>query len=303
MSLIPRGYARTIAKRIWDGDITKVVDLDKAVLLFLGSIRVPLAERASVVHMIAVDVDSILEGLIENAISRGLIPRFKRGKSGSRYIGSAVTPRKNTTNDIQLKERLGFLDELKVFINGITWEQFEAFCEYVVGLYSPKDIGLGQKTRDGGLDFYAIFLLSSIQRSQWWYTTAMHGRPGTWKGLFDPLEVRVFGQAKHRKVDEKEVNDFSMKLKDFRGGQGMAIQKLPSSFVQSSSPLLPLIFTNRAFTGPARKRATNELIVIRDGDQIAQDIIVLDSKYAFDSNPTRLRLDRLLGIMEQKMSF
>jgi hypothetical protein len=302
MSLIPRGYARTIAKRIWEGDITKVVDLDKAVQVSLAPFRVPFAERASVAYKIADDVDSIIAEFVENAIRRGLIPKFRRSKSSRRYIGSAVTPKKNIINGTQLKERLGFLGELKVFVNEITWEQFEGFCEYVVRLYGPSRAGLGQKTRDGGLDFYATFLLSSVEKSEWWYTTAMNGRPSSWRGLFDPLEVRVFGQAKHRKVDEKEVNDFSMKIKDFRERKGMAIKQLPDSFVKSSSPLLPMIFTNRAFTTPARNRANNELIVLRDGDQIAQDIIVLDSKYAFDGNPTRLRLDRLLKRMK-KMSF
>ncbi len=298
MVKLPRAFPRKISKYIWKSDVTHVFDLEEQVIQCLGKTRLSQVEKVYEVENLVETVDEKLQEYIEEAYNKGVIPRFTRSHTSTRYIGCAVKNREEKESGSVLKDRLMCLDKIHSFIQKISWSQFEAFCNYIMNLYGAERFGVGPKSRDGGLDFYATFKVTPITRSSWWYVHQSYQRPKGWIGLLDPFEIRVFGQAKHRSksVTQKDMNDFSKKVDDFVSNESIAIKNLPQSFIESKAPLIPLMMTNAVFDKGSIERADKDQIHLRNGNQLVYDLIMLDNGELFDEAELHLdRFDRFLA--------
>jgi hypothetical protein len=159
------------------------------------------------------------------------------------------------------------LRESKLSIKSMDWGKFEDLCIQVLANNGIDKVGVTRRVKEGGIDFYGVLVMGK-------YTSG---------ALLKDLEVRILGQARHHsgklKVSPDELKVLKEDCANFKAGRGVAIKVIPEWFVEINSPLVPMFITNTGFTKGAYVYASQEGILIKNGDQIAQDLLVPPSYY------------------------
>jgi len=153
------------------------------------------------------------------------------------------------------------IEVTKTKLRNINWRDFELLCKPYLEINGVEDVEITRKSKEGGIDFFGILPVNPIQGI-----------------LFKDLKVRLIGQARHsetgRKISEEELQTFSKQLIDFKDGKGRGEKAVPAGFIISNTPVIGIFITNSEYTKGAQNVAKVEGIIIRDGDQIAEDLVL-----------------------------
>lgn len=172
----------------------------------------------------------------------------------SRYLFSEVSNNLYRARDVKT-------DEVQLKINSIDWNSFEHLCEHILEVSGIKEAGVTRSNKEGGIDFYGLLRMKHFSESI----------------LLSSLEIRIVGQAKHHskddKVGEQEMNVFIKQFENFRDSKGKGFKAVPAWFRRARSPVTAIFITNTEFTEGARTSARTEGVIIRDGEQIAEDLV------------------------------
>jgi len=156
-------------------------------------------------------------------------------------------------------------------INRISWQEFEIICKYILEQKGISQIKLTAKNQEG-IDFCGLFNIS--------------GYPSC--GFIPPnFKIRVIGQVKHlsEKIRPEKIRAFHTYYESVQRGDLAVIRKLPTWFTLTKSPILCIFITTSSFTRRATEYAEQEWIILKTGEQIAEDLITSpDAKKWFLKN-------------------
>lgn len=141
----------------------------------------------------------------------------------------------------------------------MNWRSFEFLCEHLLNINRIAISGVTGGSKEGGVDFYGLLQMERFSAGV----------------LLRNVKIRIIGQAKHYKdvVEHTEVRVFKTHRDDLLQNTGNAIKKLPSWFIESKDPLLSIFIVMTKFTKGAKSYAKKNNIVLRDGEQIVEDLI------------------------------
>lgn len=253
--------ATRIIDEIWQKRPDTIIELKKYVLNFLHNSGKSDLEALESLNNILKSVKRKLSEKIDNAIRKGIIPNFKfTTYSDDTIVGCYIFAKGR-----DLSKKLLFRETMYNTINSLDWDLFELLCKYVLDIYHFDRVNLGEKTKDGGLDFFGYYVPYS---------------KGEYIGFLSQLNSRIFGQSKHYSsaIGEPICHEFHDLYLDFLSGQGRAYKYISlnqSWFLEVKGPIVPLFMTNNEFTSPAIEFAERKGILIREGVQIVEDIIRL----------------------------
>ena len=171
-----------------------------------------------------------------------------------RYLFSEVSNTLYRVRDVKT-------DEIRLKIKSIDWNSFEHLCKHILEISGVTAPGVTKSSKEGGIDFYGLLRMGDYRQSI----------------LLSGLEIRIVGQAKHHSEDEKvgepDMNAFIKQFEGFRDGKGRGFKAVPAWFRRARSPVTAIVITNTEFTDGAQTAARNAGVVIRDGEQIAEDLV------------------------------
>ena len=184
---------------------------------------------------------------ITASLEKGVTPRYK--------FSDAFPYLLRATKDLQ------YLRMIKSAIRNMSWERFERLCQHLLEINGIEEARVTRGSKEGGIDFYGLLRMDK-------YLSGV---------LLKGVEMRIIGQARHcstrTKVGERELKVFAQECDDFKNDTGRAVQVLPEWFVHSQSPIIAMFITNTDFTKGACDLAERKGIIVRNGDQIAEDLI------------------------------
>ena len=173
-----------------------------------------------------------------------------------------TTPRYefSEVSDVLYRARDVRIDEIRSKIKTIKWRNFEYLCKHVLEINRIEEAEVTRGTKEGGIDFYGLLRMRKFAQGI----------------LLSGLEIRIIGQARHRSADQKigdpEVKLFAKQYSDFKKGRGRGRRAVPDWFKNLKSPVTGIFITNTEFTKDAYNAAEEEGIILKDGDQIAEDL-------------------------------
>lgn len=144
-------------------------------------------------------------------------------------------------------------------INRVHWHEFENLCKYALKQKGISQIKLTTKNQEG-IDFCGLFNIGNCPSM----------------GFIPPnFKIRVIGQVKHytKKISPSLIRAFHTYYESIQQGDPAIIRKLPPWFNQIKSPILCIFMTTSDFTRRANDYAEKEWIILKNGEQIAEDLI------------------------------
>jgi len=237
---------REIANEIWSST-EPVIDLETSCETLLKKHLPDISNReiCEVSEDVERKVTSHLRRQIALCREKGITPRYEFGEVGN----------------VLYRARLIQVDEIKSKIKNTNWKNFEDLCKHLLEINGVEGVGTIKRSKEGGIDFYGLLRMDKfIERI-----------------LLKGLEVRIIGQARHwsanRKVGEAEIKLFAKQYYDFRSGKGRGQKAVPEWFRKLKSPIVGIFVTNAECTEGAYTAAKEEGIILKNGDQIAEDLI------------------------------
>jgi len=163
-----------------------------------------------------------------------------------------IQEEKNIRRIIEWKEQISEL------LKSISWQEFEKLCGLILQINDILDCNVTRGSKDGGIDVYGWLKYPNTKR------------------IFHEINMRVIGQGKHRsnggEVSNAEVSEFVTDVDKLRKKQDFPLFALPSEFIDSPHPLVPIFITNGYYRRDALKTAENYGIIIWNGEQISEDL-------------------------------
>jgi hypothetical protein len=267
--------------KIWESPLDSTIELPDELQRILENEGNNELEALSLVEKILPRVRQIILEKIQVCDRKRVTPNFRFSDySNNRLVGILILQKEE-----QQKQKLRHRKELHTVINKLKWDRFEDLCVYTLTLIGFEKYSVGQRTQDGGLDFFGLYPMQIIS---------------SYGGFLTDLNLRVFGQAKHYNgstVGAKEIHAFYCQFKeDFLYEKGRAYEHINLEakwFLDARGPIVPMMITNGHFTRVAEEFAGRKGIIIREGSQIVEDIIQLSKtdiwlnaekgKYIFDA--------------------
>jgi hypothetical protein len=200
--------------------------------------------------------------------------KYYINKEITSYVNKGITPTYEfndyppnmlLSHSLKHKEdiRLTFLRkhhrELGVAIKQMDWRIFEYLCKHLLQINGVIKSFVTRGTKEGGIDFYGLL---DIDKS-------LSGI------LLKGLKVRIIGQAKcySKEVGESWIRKFYTHYEDFLNTEGRGIKILPKWFIEIKSPVIAIFATTSTFTKGAVGYANKKGIILREGDQIVEDLL------------------------------
>ena len=236
---------REIANQIWNSR-ELIIDLEDQCDRLL---------RKHLPNISSLEICEVLEDVVRKVKSqlRSEINHCRKKGTTPRYEFSEVT-------NVLYRARHIRVDEIKLGIKNIKWRNFEYLCKHLLEINGIEEAEVTSGTKEGGIDFYGLLRMHKFARGV----------------LLKDLEIRIIGQARHRsahtKIGHPEVKLFAKQYTDFKSGKGKGREAVPDWFRNSKSPLTGMFITNTEFTKDAYDAAKEEGIILKDGDQIAEDL-------------------------------
>lgn len=197
------------------------------------------------------EVSENIERKVKSHLRRE-ISRCKEKGITPRYEFSEVSNALYRARDIRV-------DEVKSEIKNINWRNFEYLCKHLLEI-NGIEAEVMRGTKEGGIDFYGLLRMQKF----------------TQRVLLKGLEIRIIGQARHRSVDRKvgepEIKLFAKQYCDFKSGRGRGQKAMPKWFRKLKSPIVGTFITNAECTKGAYTAAKEEGIILKGGDEIAEDL-------------------------------
>ena len=253
---------RKIAKQIWDSH-EPVIDLGDQ------------CERLLRKHLPDINELEICEILEE--IEHKVKSHLRREIAQCRENGVSPQYEFSEIDNVLYRARDIRADEIKSEIKNIDWREFEYLCKHVLEINGIEEVGVTRKVKEGGIDFYGLLRMHKFAQGI----------------LLRDLEIRIIGQARHRstsvKIGETEIKALIQQFADFERGKGRGKKAIPEWFRNLKAPIVCMVITNSEFTKDACDAAKEEGIIVKNGDQIAEDLI---------HSP---EVDKWLSVNEKKM--
>lgn len=156
-------------------------------------------------------------------------------------------------------------------INEISWQDFENLCKSILKQKGINQIQRTAKNQEG-VDFCGLVNIG--------------GHP-TCGFIPTSFEVRIIGQVKHvaKKITPIQIRSFHTYYESVQRGDTAVTKKLPQWFTSVKSPILCIFMTTSSYTHRASDFAKQEWIILKTGEQIAEDLITSpDAKQWFTRN-------------------
>lgn len=188
--------------------------------------------------------------------------KYQLKKSITQCREKRITPRYefSEVGDVLYRARDVRIDEIRSKIKTVDWRNFEYLCKHVLQINGIEEADVTRGTKEGGIDFYGLLRMRKFSQGI----------------LLSGLEIRIIGQARHHSADTKigdpEVKLFAKHYGDFKSGRGRGQRAVPEWFKKLKSPIVAIFITNTEFTQDAYNVAREEGIILKDGDQIAEDL-------------------------------
>lgn len=256
--VLSKRQTKQIAIEIWDLR-NETVDLERFCEIRLKELNPEIGELevADEIDGIMSEVTHQLNKKIDSFREKGIPPNFEFD-----YYSQNILRRCSANNGknywIRFVRR--WRSEIKAAIKHMDPRTFEHFCGHILQTNGIVSF-VTKPSRDGGVDFYGLLEMRN-------YTQTV---------FLNSVQIRVLGQAKHHsgddKVGESTIDEIRTKYDDFKRGQGRAADVLPRWFTVLTLPIMAMVATNTDFTSGARQSAERDNIILRDGDQITEDII------------------------------
>lgn len=255
-----------IAESIWESG-EKGINIDNFGLRFLKNIFPEASQleinnnwneiRKKVIHEI--------HHRISQCSSKGILPKY----IFSDYSDVIILRCDLLSKDSVTKKRNYIIIEcrkkIKDTLYKIGWRDFEFFCAHLLSLYGCIDLGVTHRVRDRGIDFYGTLNLDLGEEFQ------------AFSKLIEKSFIRIVGSAKKwkRQVGEAEIDRFIKKYRDLYLREGRGKSQLPQDFLDENSLIYAMCITTSYFSRDAKEQAKKNGIIIKNGEQIAEDLILL----------------------------
>jgi len=188
--------------------------------------------------------------------------KFHIRREIARCSEKGITPRYefSEVSNVLYRARDIRIDEIKSEVRNINWRSFEDLCKYLLEVNGIEGVQIKKRSKEGGIDFCGLLRMHKF----------------TQRILLEGLEMRVIGQARHRSTDKKvgepEIKLFAKQYYDFRSGKGRGQKAVPEWFRKLKSPVVGTFITNAECTKDAYTAAKEEGIILKGGDEIAEDL-------------------------------
>jgi len=143
-------------------------------------------------------------------------------------------------------------------IKEMPWKKFEYLCKHILEINGVIKSYLASQHQEG-IDFYGLVDIDKYF-------------PGV---LFKGCKLRIIGQAKRlsKEVGPNWIRSFKTYLDDVHNKKEDVLKKFPAWFTEIKAPILGIFITTSKFTKGAFKYAKREGIILRNGEQIIEDLI------------------------------
>ncbi len=256
--VLSKRNVKQIAIEIWDLS-SETVDLEGFCERKLRELNPEIGELevADEIDGILSEVTHQLNKKIDSFKEKGIPPNFEFDDYVPKILRRCSS---NNGNNDWLRFVRRWRNEIKAAIKNMDPITFEHFCRHILQINGIVSF-VTKPSRDGGVDFYGLLEMRNY----------------TQKVFLSSVKLRVLGQAKHHSGEDKvggaTIDEIRTKYDDFNRGQGRAVDILPCWFTVLSLPIMAMVATNTDFTSGARQSAERDNIILRDGDQITEDII------------------------------
>jgi hypothetical protein len=254
--MFSRSQIKEIAKEIWELN-DEIIELESFCETKLRELYPAITDLQvpEVLDEFLPKIKSLIDKRIASSRDRGIPPNYEFDNRLPNTLRSYSSKCEN--NYLTRKYR----KEIKAAISSMDWKSFEHFCKHILEINRIISASVTQVVKEGGIDFYGLLDMGE-------YIPTV---------LFKNVRLRIIGQAKHHSGDEKvgegEIRKFKTHYSDFQSGKGRGMEALPEWFTEMRTPVIGMLVTNTDFTGDAEKFAEENGIILRDGDQITEDII------------------------------
>jgi len=246
---------KQIASEIWDSD-TRNVDLQKFCEGKLKELNPEITdlEIADEIDKLMLRIRRQIEKSITSFHEKGIPPRFEFDD----YLLNMLRRYGSDKNNNWIRK---YQTQIRRAIKSMNPITFEHFCRQILEINGITKSFVTRASREGGVDFYGLLEMCNY----------------TGEVFLSTVKLRILGQAKrysgNNKVSEAGIDEIRTKYNDFQNKRGRAFAILPIWFTQSNHPVIRMVVTTTGFTRGAKESAERDNIILRDGDQITEDII------------------------------
>ncbi len=183
---------------------------------------------------------------IEDCIDKGITPRYRFSGVDTDVLISHVDKRSD-----KLRKRMACT------IQQLSWRAFEHFCVHALKIGGLTKCASMRGMKEEGIDLFGVLDLGLLTGASVWHRA----------------HIRVLGQAKKGQVSEPLVRLFHQDIQSFLSGKGRAFELAPEWFRVSTMPVIGIMLTSDRFTRGADKWAGLHNIVVKDVQQITEDLV------------------------------
>jgi len=193
-------------------------------------------------------VSKYIQAKIQDCEIRGVKPKYQFSSTSI----DVIVPRIDT-NEYALRS------DFQKAIGKLSWRAFEHLCVHTMQATGLSRCEATPATRDQGIDFVGMLELKAVMLPSVWHD----------------VRLRVLGQAKHYSsvVGEETVIQFDANMTAFSRGEGRAFKSAPDWSKSVYLAQVGFIFALTGFSQVARDYATLHSIMLKDGEQIVQDLL------------------------------
>jgi hypothetical protein len=144
-------------------------------------------------------------------------------------------------------------------INQMSWQSFEYLCKHLLEISGVKPLELTNVNQEG-IDFCGLTKIGC----------------DTCSGIIPKnFKIRIVGQVRHfsKKISPSSVRTFNTYCKDVKNKNEDILRKLPNWFTKTETPVLGIFITTSSFTKGVNKYTKKEWIILRNGEQVVEDLI------------------------------
>lgn len=247
----------------------KRINLPEEVVKLLQGEGLPCLEALEKSDHLIIRIKAAIDRKIRDCRNQGITPRYLFDDSNNDILirTDLVV---DTQEEKDIRRIIEWKEQISELLKSISWQEFEKLCGLILQINDILDCNVTRGSKDGGIDVYGWLRYPNSKR------------------IFHEINMRVIGQGKHRsnggEVSNAEVSEFVTNVDKIRKKQGLSLFVLPSEFIDSPHPLVPIFITNGYYRREALKTAENYGVIIWNGEQISEDLAKYFNLTDFVSN-------------------
>ena len=239
------------------GKDNKRINLPEEVVKLLQDEGLPYLEALGKSDYLIGRIKVAINRKIGDCRNQGITPRYLFDDSNNDIL-IRTDLLVDTLEERNIRRIIEWKEQSSELLKSISWKEFEKLCGLILQINDILDCNVTRGSKDGGIDVYGWLRYPSSRR------------------IFHEINMRVIGQGKHRsnggEVNNSEVSEFVTDVNKLRKKQGFSLFVLPSEFIDSPHPLVPIFISNGYYRKNALKTAENYGVIIWNGEQISEDL-------------------------------